>query len=478
MKHLIKILIIGLFLTPLASEAAIHADAVWEFRASATASMVNGGGFNPSNATPGTDYSQQDAAEDSGTDLASADGDAVPCVVTSATHNFVDADEGNIIHITAGTGWTAGWYEVVSTSGNAATLDRACGTDGAKTNGTWYLGGALSLNSTLDDDFFEQTIAGNTIWIENGSYSLGEALTIAKAGDATNPIKVFGYNGTRGDNPTGANRPSINSGALVLTTGTYWVFKNIIFTGTGSSVLSAGGANHIVNCKATNTSETANRNAFLFGNAADGILLNSEGVSTLGRAVFITLNTQIIGNYLHDSDIGILNSTTGNNYIAFNIIESNATAAISNTGAMSLMSLFMNNTLYGAETPNGTGIEFATGSTDVRLLNNIIYGFTTGVTHVDTQSIGFDDYNDYYNNTTDVSNWTKGSNDLALDPGFTDAPNGNFTIGTNLKAAGFPGAFNGSATTGYLDIGAVQRVEPTEGGGGTCAPIPNISVCQ
>ena len=41
------------------------------------------------------------------------------------------------------------------------------------------------------------------------------------------------------------------------------------------------------------------------------------------------------------------------------------------------------------------------------------------------------------------------------------ATDNDFTIGTNLKAKGFPGVFNGGHTTGYLDIGAVQRVEPS-----------------
>lgn len=37
----------------------------------------------------------------------------------------------------------------------------------------------------------------------------------------------------------------------------------------------------------------------------------------------------------------------------------------------------------------------------------------------------------------------------------------NFAIGANLKARGFPGVIPGSETTGYMDIGAVQRQEPT-----------------
>ena len=42
----------------------------------------------------------------------------------------------------------------------------------------------------------------------------------------------------------------------------------------------------------------------------------------------------------------------------------------------------------------------------------------------------------------------------------------NLSVGTNMKAAAFPGTFPGSSTTSYLDIGAVQRQEPAGGGSG------------
>ncbi len=58
------------------------------------------------------------------------------------------------------------------------------------------------------------------------------------------------------------------------------------------------------------------------------------------------------------------------------------------------------------------------------------------------------------------SNWPVGAHDTALDPGFVSAATGNFAIGTNLKAQGYPGAFQ-LGSTGYTDIGAVQRKEPT-----------------
>ncbi len=40
----------------------------------------------------------------------------------------------------------------------------------------------------------------------------------------------------------------------------------------------------------------------------------------------------------------------------------------------------------------------------------------------------------------------------------------NFNVGTNLKAVGYPGVFPGALTTGYMDIGSVQRQESGSSG--------------
>lgn len=58
--------------------------------------------------------------------------------VTSASRNFVAADVGRILYVSGGTGFTVGYYVVVSVASNAATLDRAVGTTGS-TGGTGSL---------------------------------------------------------------------------------------------------------------------------------------------------------------------------------------------------------------------------------------------------------------------------------------------------------------------------------------------------
>jgi hypothetical protein len=61
--------------------------------------------------------------------------------------------------------------------------------------------------------------------------------------------------------------------------------------------------------------------------------------------------------------------------------------------------------------------------------------------------------------------WATG--DTGLNPTYTNAGTGDFSIGTNLKAQGYPTANLGlGAARSYVDPGAYQRQEPAGGGGG------------
>jgi hypothetical protein len=90
---------------------------------------------------------------DIGTDLTCADGDAATPEVASASHNFVTADVGHYLHISAGTSWTPGWYAIASVAANKATLNAPCGANGALASGTWQLGEdsfSIPVNVTAD----------------------------------------------------------------------------------------------------------------------------------------------------------------------------------------------------------------------------------------------------------------------------------------------------------------------------------------
>lgn len=122
---------------------------------------------------------------DIGTDLASADGDANPAVVTSASHTFVAADVGHYIHVSAGTGWTVGWYAIASVAAGAATLDGPVGADGALTGGTWQLGEdsfSIPVNVTADG-------TGGTA---TSSPSNGSDIRIGETGDGGDDVTIGG----------------------------------------------------------------------------------------------------------------------------------------------------------------------------------------------------------------------------------------------------------------------------------------------
>ena len=573
MKNFLKLssLIIGFLFITTNCFALLDADTVFEWRSTATADTLNGGGFNSTNATPGTDLSTYDSAaaieaaypssgKFSGTNLVVDDGDANPGVISSATHNFVAADCGNIIHITAGTSWTASWYEIVSTSGNKATLDRdVSATNGQLTGGTWYLGGALNVKgagTALEDDFFEVIKGttgadGITVYFYNNNststvvFTLGEQINVTTASaDTINPAKIIGYKQTRGDNPTGNSRPTIAAGSSAVNFGIANV-SNLILTGTASPAYNIS-PGKTINCKVVNSSTTVDRAAFS-GTSANRTIYNCEGISYRGRGVVLGHSVNVFFSYFHDSDTGIwVSSALQELSVIGNISESNVTYALNISEGLDANGLFVGNTLYGSEQKTGTGINIATNAAYLTFTNNIIYGFVTGATAADAVQTGsYFDYNDYYNNTTPRTNVMTGTNDQALDPTFTsvaqvkgstafyvgstltqagvdfsnvvdnqdfvyiasgtgmtyapgcykitshttttittdvdvgeNAEGGgddnvtfqvttgrNFAIGTNLKAKGFPGAFQGALTTGYLDIGAVQRQEPAAGGG-------------
>src|SRR6266567_1137557 len=196
---------------------------------------LNGGGF-VTGAT-GTDYSVQDAAQFSGTDLASANGTSTSPVVTSGVHNFVAADVGNIIQITAGASWMVGFYQIVSVASNAATLDRACGTAATLTVGAWAEGGALA---SIGQAGAAVTVAGMRVFVYNAGstvYSITSA-TNSVSGGCFNPSApvsgiIVGYATNRTINNTDPPPTiQINVGtATIFGSKCYAEIRNLILDG-------------------------------------------------------------------------------------------------------------------------------------------------------------------------------------------------------------------------------------------------------
>lgn len=140
-----KILLIFLMLMPFRAEAALNSATNWEIRQAGA--DTNGGGF-----TLGVSSisSKTDLAVDATTNT----------IVTSAGYVFTAADAGRWINITAGTGFTIGYYQILSVDGsNKATLN-------ASPAATSTTGGSFTIYKGLD---YSQQNAVNPNGGSNGS---------------------------------------------------------------------------------------------------------------------------------------------------------------------------------------------------------------------------------------------------------------------------------------------------------------------
>jgi len=319
------------------------------------------------------------------------------------------------------------------------------------------------LIAAFETDVEANAESGDRYFFEGGSYTSSNTIdSNARDAASTNLIEFIGVvSGTTAEPPTssdwatGSNRPSIAFGANNWVTGNSYNIKNFILTGEGASVLSCGQQNQIFNVKATNSSEVADRDAFS-GSEAYAFFIDCEGISTNGQAILAGAYGSIYGCYAHDSKDGLcINAGSLGNKIVFSIADTCTNYGILSSGYSSLVS---NNTVYNC----GTGIRNDANRHTNRYVCNLLSTCTNGaVQQTAEQESHFFDWNFYHSCTTPTTNVTEGPNsdESASDPEFTDAANGDFSIGTNLKGLGFPGAFPGGLTTGYLEPGAVQREE-------------------
>ena len=395
---------------------------IWEFRA--TAGDANaGGGFDT--ASGGTDYSNQNSAQLQLTDLATS-GIGVT-TLTSATGGFTAAMVGNYIQIRSGTNLVTGFYRVTAyTDTNTVTIDRAADDGvGGVSGGSGDLGGALDI---LTDAFIEDVnavIAGNTIYIKNDGTATMSTVSTARDGTAELPITIDGYNTTRGENPTGTDRPLLAFGASTLLLGDYFFCKNIRMTGTATAVASMNISSVFINCKITNSSVSSNRIAFNLNNTFTAAI-SCEGISTLGIA-FELNNRQAtaINCYAHDSATGIHLDNNDHDVLGC-IIDTCTTGML---GDDSVGITISGNVIYNCT----TGLTDGVGKS-YNVYNNIFYSNTTAISWGTEQKINIFNYNLYDDNGTDVVNVTKGDNAVSGDPLFTNAAGGDFTLGTGSAA--------------------------------------------
>jgi hypothetical protein len=319
---------------------ALLAPLVWEVRAGAGAA-TNGGAFDPTSGTPGTDYSQQDAAQISwlaagGTytnDLNLTN--ATPSVATSAAltaangTGFLAAHVGNIINVTAGTNVTAGRYQIISVAGGEATLDRIAVTGAPSADGSGYLGGAVASIDTI----YNVIVAGNTVYIKSGNDSITAARTLT-SGTIVAPITIAGYTSSRGDLVAESWSTAHNSYGFLTTTGypviacadnllTLGTFTrmsciSVTSTRTAGNGLTAGTANALYRCVITNSGNNASAIGCTLGTRATAVdcefyTTGASSSRSVGAGTMVCMHgcriTSTAGNGFQFGTSGIISST-------------------------------------------------------------------------------------------------------------------------------------------------------------------------
>lgn len=460
---------------------SIQATAVWRVRQSG--SNTNGGGYDASISGAGTDYSQQNAAQASGT-----------AGTSSGTTNFTDAIAGaftsamvgNALYLT-GTGFTTGFYFVAAyISANAVTLDRSPGTG---TVGVWHLGGGWAepfTNITSSNIF-----PGNKIYVRGSGtdsptsddYARGAgAIVTVPAGDFTSGnVQFIGENG----------RPRISANSQLYALGACTTFKTFYTAATAATAGSAG----IVNGGASSTlsfidcvwDQAGYDTTMLRTTAA---IIGGEfysSVAPIGAQTNFALYCVQEGNTLinvniHDT-VGPGVRTTGrlgNNfrYNLFSKCRGDGLTINESTATDCGASVFANNT-FDANLGHAIEISGVTALEQSSFLNNIISNHVTAgkygihcnflTTAQNDRIKGYYDFNAYYGNTNDLFQISHGANDTSSDPQFGAQATEGYNIGTNLKAAGVPAiaflnsasAFTPTVTQAYIDMGGVQRQEVT-----------------
>lgn len=414
----------------------------------------------PTAGTLGVDYSQGTTAIATATDYASV-GSSV--TLTSVSAGFRASFVGNVFHLTTtGTGafGLVGWYELVTyVNTTTMTTDRTTNNGTALASGTGYCGGALDLNgaATVGTAFGSQTTAGQQIFQKGGAtYTITANTSFAGSGSTTVlPIMWRPFKTLRGDVCVGADRPIMSMGGTTFTILANGVTSNIIVTGTAASLLAMGNSSILVGSKVINTSTTADRVAVTMG--TDTTVYNCEIISQFGTG--ISQGSQrgyLFANYIHDCKTGSIFSTFGQTIVG-NIYEGNYSIDVSLSSSSASAELIANNTFYGAEAKLGTAINLAASAPTSHIFSNLIYGKVTGISQATTQSkSNFGAYNDFFNNTTDVSNYYKDSTDTAVNPSFTNISQVTSSTGSTSGSVWTDANANYSTVTDSVDYAYVS----------------------
>ncbi len=435
---------------------------VWEIRT--VGASDNGGGFDPTSGTPGTDFSIFDNAEVTYTDLAIDGSTDTDC--TSSEFSFTSVHVGNVINVTSGTGFTVQRVQILSVSGGVATCDKSLGTL-SSTGGNGKLGGALD---TIQAALTLMTISGMKCYVKaTATYSISTGLTLG-TGASTERSHLIGYTTTRGDGGKATIQASAALDMITTPSGARgWHVNNFILDGNSGT-----GTKGIVNVGTPRECYYSNIKIQDF--SAEGVDFGASAGNQVFEDVEVTGCSGTTGAFdvsggsgmwllrcwSHDNDKTGIDSEGRTNFI----VDCWST---NNTGASS-DGFTVGSPPYGIQGcvayKNGRDGIRKTGNQGIFgpiknciLANNTGYGINLVTAESPTLIHNEIDHNAFFSNTAGArNNLIVSDNDVTLtvDP-FTDADNDDYTLnntvggGRSCRAAGTPP---------NRDIGAFQHADP------------------
>lgn len=476
---------------------AITAATQWRIRAGGA--EANGGGYDPTISGAGTDYTDQDAAELTLTDLATSG--AGSTTLTSVTGGFTSAMIGNCVRISAGTNFQTGYYFITArTNTNTVTLDRTPSSGGAGSGGSGKVGGAFATINSLSNGgggagpaVTTPLAAGHTIYIRgSGGEDPGSAdFTYSTyyqlpQGDSTNgKVAIIGYNG----------RPRMDVGGLFLWQLGYVHIESLHIKATGASFAHLGFVGtplHIIDIVDCWFDQAGYDVSGVNAHSIEGCKFFNTGSSSAGTATNPAIRAagSSGGGYgasIYRNDI---NGWRGRGVIVTDSIPCIERNVVRNcksdgiyfdTSSSTLFgTTFRNNSVYG-NTADGIEVNNVNLPVQVNIEYNILdsnggYGLnlSNGTQAANDRKIRtLARKNFFYGNTSGLRNGiSAGSGDVTLTGSpFTDAAGGDFSL-NNTTGAGAAcravcdGAYPGGVGTSYLDAGAIQHQDSGGSGGG------------
>lgn len=408
----------------------------------------------------------------SGTGAALAASTTVTLSVDSPDLSGVATDGSAVCWVDSSSGRQYSRITAVDNVLKTVTVATAYGvTEGSR---AWGIGGKRATLDHADSRTLGADIeAGWIVEIENdGAGAItGTAWTISASAACT----------IRGNSLTTKRllTQSANASVLSFTGAASYDVQNLIFENTNGTKTSANGISgntstltvRVRNCRFGHSTNTLIRGVDRIGGAPAYQIHDSEFQFCTGAGVQGRTKTVVIGCYIHDNGAsGVVSGGAATSFIVRDcVIEANTGDGILINGTPSSVIDISGNTINAN---SGDGLDTSVGIQGNMTIynNNFTANGNYGIRVASGDNPAFVDFNNYgtgatANTSGSMLNLTAGANDLAVDPSYTDAANGNFAARTAIKAKGFPlgtrriGGDPSAGTYGFYDIG-IQREEP------------------